>query len=113
MDIALDSFPYPGGGTSCDALYMGVPLVTLRGTDHGSRFGWSLLANLGLEELCADTPATYIDCAAALAEDKETLEALHRILRPMMQRSPLMNAASYAQGIMEAYRMVWQKKSQE
>jgi len=113
MDIALDSFPYPGGGTSCDALYMGVPLVTLRGMDHGSRFGWSLLANLGLEELCADTPATYIDCAAALAEDKETLEALHRILRPMMQRSPLMNAASYAQGIMEAYRMVWQKKSQE
>lgn len=113
MDIALDSFPYLGGGTSCDALYMGVPLVTLRGMVHGSRFGWSLLANLGLEELCADTPAAYIDRAVALARDKETLASLHRVLRPMMQRSPLMNVASYAQGIMEAYRMVWQKKSQE
>ena len=110
MDIALDPFPYPGGGTSCDALYMGVPLVTLRGTDHGGRFGASLLENLGLGELVAESVADYIDRAAALASDREMLAALRRVLRPMMQRSPLMDAAAYADGVMAAYERIWQRR---
>ena len=95
VDIALDTFPYPGGGTTCDALYMGVPVVMLKGDSHGTRFGFSILANLGLEDLAAADAADYVRKAAALAEDTELLAALHKNLRPMMEKSPLMDGASY------------------
>ena len=95
VDIALDTFPYPGGGTTFDALYMGVPVVMLKGDSHGTRFGFSILANLGLEDLAAADAADYVRKAAALAEDTELLAALHKNLRPMMEKSPLMDGASY------------------
>ena len=77
-DIALDTFPYPGGGTTCDALYMGVPVITLVGERHNSRFGYSLLANMGLEELCAFSVKEYIQKAIELANDRERLREAAR-----------------------------------
>lgn len=107
MDIALDTFPYTGGGTTCEALYMGTPVVTLAGTRHGTRFGLSLLENVGLGELAAATPEEYIERAAALAADRELLEALHKSLRPMMQRSPVMDGRSYVREVEAMYEDVW------
>lgn len=108
MDIALDTFPYTGGGTTCEAIYMGVPVVTLAGTRHGTRFGLSLLENVGLGELVSNTPEEYVEKAAALASDAELLAALHKNLRLMMQRSPVMDGKSYVREIEAMYEDVWQ-----
>ena len=109
MDIALDTYPYTGGGTTCEALYMGVPVVTLAGTRHGTRFGLSLLENVGLGELAATTAEEYVEKAVALSEDKELLTALHRNLRPMMQKSPLMDGRSYVREVEGMYEKIWQE----
>ena len=108
MDIALDPFPYPGGGTTCDALYMGVPVVTLAGADHGGRFGVSLLNNIGLGELAADNTAQYVEKAVGLAGDRELLAALRRELRPLMEKSPLMDISVYMKAMEGAYRQIWE-----
>lgn len=108
MDVALDTFPYPGGGTTCDALYMGVPVVTLAGADHGGRFGRSLLMNLGLGELVANTPEEYEEKAIAIAGDRELLCAFRKNLREMMRRSPLMDEAQYRKDLAAAYADIWQ-----
>ena len=113
MDIALDTFPYPGGGTTCDALYMGVPVISLRGKSHGERFGASLLENIGLAELCADTPEAYVQTAVSLARDPELVEMLHGNLRAMMRNSPLMRAASYMRNMETAYEAVWERYVRE
>ena len=107
MDIALDPFPYPGGGTTCDALYMGVPVVTLSGETLGSRFGASLLVNIGAEALVAHTEEEYISLAVSLAGDTQTLDALHTGLRGMLVRSPVMDAAGYGTAVGAAYEQVW------
>ena len=108
MDVALDTFPYPGGGTTCDALYMGVPVVTMAGTDHGGRFGRSLLMNLGLGELVANTPEEYEEKVIAIAGDRELLCAFRKNLREMMRRSPLMDEAQYRKDLAAAYADIWQ-----
>ncbi|EKU71169.1 hypothetical protein [Selenomonas sp. F0473] len=104
MDVALDTFPYTGGLTTCEALYMGVPVVTLRGRSHGARFGESLLANIGIEELAAPTSDAYVRIAAGLAADVDTRRALRENLRPMMQASPLMDIRGYTRDVEAAYR---------
>lgn len=109
MDISLDTFPYPGGGTSCDALYMSVPLITLRGKSHGERFGASILENLGLGELCADTVDEYVEIAVKLANDIEYLEKLHSTLRQTMMDSPVMDADLYMKNVEDAYETVWNR----
>ena len=109
MDIALDTFPYPGGGTSCDALYMGRPVITLVGKSHGERFGYSLLKNLGLDELAAFSVDDYIARAVMLAGDRELLAGLQESLRGMMQKSPLMDSRLYVQEMEAAYSAVWDK----
>lgn len=107
MDIALDTYPYTGGGMTCVALYMGVPVVTLAGTRHGARFGLSLLENVGIGELVAQNEQEYIEKAVALAHDKELLTALHAQLRPMMQASPLMDGRNYVREMEAAYERIW------
>ena len=104
MDIALDTSPYPGGLTTCEALYMGVPVVTLCGNRHGARFGDSFLRNLGLGELSADCKEKYVAIAAALASDYEFLAILRDRLRRMMQESPLMDGHAYMRDVEELYR---------
>lgn len=109
MDIALDTFPYPGGGTTCDALYMGVPVVTLGDGSHGGNFGISLLKNIGLDFACSYSVEEYIQKALLLAQDRELLNALHLGLRNMMENSPIMNEKQYMQELEQGYKRIWQK----
>ena len=104
MDIALDTFPYPGGLTTCEALFMGVPVVTLIGNRHGARFGLSFLSNLGLSELAAKNKDEYVNIAVSLAQDKELLIALRQNLRSMMKKSPLMDGKAYMRELEELYQ---------
>ena len=104
VDIALDTFPWPGGGTTCDALYMGVPVVTRYAARRSTRFGYALLSHMGLAELAAETSEDYIARAALLAGDLDTLDALHRGLRGMMARSPVMDQEGYMRALENAYR---------
>lgn len=113
VDIALDTYPYPGGGTTCEALYMGVPVISLYGSRHGSRFGYSLLQNIGIGELAAATPEGYVERAVALASDPQLLRALQKQLRPMMQASCLMNQKVYMQSIERFYEEIWQSWCQK
>ncbi|MBR0060313.1 MAG: hypothetical protein IJP68_02430, partial [Selenomonadaceae bacterium] len=95
IDIALDTFPYTGGITTCEALYMGVPVVSLYGDRMGSRVGYSILKNIGLEELAVNSYDDYINIAVALANDWELLKMLRQTLRGMMIKSPLTNSKNY------------------
>ena len=87
VDIALDTYPYTGGGTTCDALYMGVPVVTLYGERRNTRFSLGILANMGLKYLAVDTYEKYGEMAVQLAGDIELLDTLHKKIRPMLQNS--------------------------
>lgn len=109
VDIALDTFPYPGGGTTFDALYMGVPVITLSGKGHGERFGNSILNNLGLSEFVAETVEQYIERAVGLAGDFELLTVLHQNLRTILKNSPLMAESEYVRNMEAGYELVWQK----
>ena len=111
MDIALDTSPYPGGLTTCEALYMGVPVVTLKGNRHGARFGYSFLANLGLEELVADNKTDYVDIAVKIAGDRELLSLLRQGLRRMMQASPLMDGAGYMRDLENLYVKLYETEA--
>ena len=95
VDIALDTFPYTGGVTTCEALFMGVPVISLYGSRHGSRFGLSILKNVGVDELAVNSYDEYISRAVALAGDWELLTLLRKNLRKMMKRSPLMDSENY------------------
>ena len=109
MDIALDPYPYPGGGTTCEALYMGVPVVSRYGRRHGSRFGYSLLCNMGLEELTAATEEDYVSTAVNLANSPEILQELHSNLRQIMQESPVMDSAGYVREMQAAYSRIYKE----
>lgn len=108
VDIALDTFPYPGGGTTCEALYMGIPVITLAGKRHGSRFGYSLLKNVGLTECIAESAQEYVEKAIALAKLPERISHYHRgALREMMKKSPVMQAKLYVTEVEETYKKIW------
>ena len=109
MDIALDTFPYTGGMTTCEALAMGVPVVSLRGESHGARFGESLLRNANLPELIAETPEDYVRLAVRLASSPEQLRTLRMELRSRLERSPLMDAHTYVRDVEAAYTEIWEK----
>ena len=107
VDVALDTAPYTGGLTTCEALYMGVPVVSLTGNRHGARFGYSILHNIGMSDLAAETPEDYVETAVALAASPETLAGLRRFLRPMMARSPLMDGRGYTRAVENMYDKVY------
>lgn len=109
VDLALDSFPYCGTTTTCEAMWMGVPVVSLAGQAHVSRVGFSLLNNVGVAELCAQTPDEYVQIAVELANDLPRLARLRLSLRPRMSASPLMDSASFARNVEEAYRRMWHR----
>jgi protein O-GlcNAc transferase len=108
-DIALDTFPYAGMTTTCDAMWMGVPTVTLAGNTHVSRTGVSLLSAVGLPELIAGTPEEYVEIAVGLASDLPRLAALRAGLRERMRQSPLCDGQRLARSIEAAYREMWRK----
>ena len=94
-DVALDPFPFNGSTTSFEALWMGVPVVTLAGERFVGRVGASVLTALGQEALIATDEADYIQRAVALAEDRTRLALLRRTLRPTLAASPLCDAPGY------------------
>ena len=108
IDIALDPFPYGGGTTTCDALWMGVPLVTLRGQTAVSRSGFSILSNIGHPELVAGDERQYIDVACDLSSDLDRLESIRQSLRQKLMRSPIMNPTQFARDVEESYRRMWE-----
>lgn len=109
IDIALDSYPYNGATTTCEALWMGVPVVTLVGVTHVSRMGLSILETLGLTELIAYTNEEYVNIALKLANDREQLQHLRATMRARMQSSALMDATSFARHLETVYRGMWEK----
>ena len=109
IDLALDPFPYTGGTTTCDALWMGVPVVSLAGDLAVTRGGLSILSNLGLPDLAADSPAKYVQIAVSLANDLQALSQLRATLRQRMARSPLMNPTQFARDVEAAYRWMWRQ----
>jgi len=109
VDIALDSFPYNGVTTTCEALWMGAPVVTLVGETHASRMGLSILSALGLKELIAYTPEEYVDICVKLANDLNYLEELRTKMREKMLSSSLMDGKTFARDLESHYRTLWQK----
>jgi predicted O-linked N-acetylglucosamine transferase (SPINDLY family) len=109
IDIGLDTFPYNGGITSCDTLWMGVPIITLSGQTPVGRGGRSILSNIGLAELIAFSPQEYVNLAVRLAGDIPRLSELRKILRPRMQASPLTDAPRFACNVEAAYRDAWRR----
>jgi predicted O-linked N-acetylglucosamine transferase (SPINDLY family) len=106
-DIGLDPFPYAGGTTTADALWTGVPVVTLRGNTAVGRGGASILQTIGVPELIAESPEQYVSVATSLANDLPRLAALRESLRPRMKASPLTDAPRFAANVEAAYRGMW------
>lgn len=109
MDIALDAFPYCGTTTTCEALWMGVPVVTLAGNDHRSRVGVSQLSAMGLEELIAADKDGYVAIVARLAQDRPLLGELRAGMRDRFRASPLMDYEGYTRELESVYEDLWQK----
>jgi predicted O-linked N-acetylglucosamine transferase (SPINDLY family) len=107
VDIALDTMPYSGGTTTCDALWMGVPVLTLPGSRPSSRSAASLLTSVGLEDWIVANPDQYVAAAVTFAREPAKLAELRRTLRERMRRSPLMDEAQFARDIEAAYRGMW------
>jgi predicted O-linked N-acetylglucosamine transferase (SPINDLY family) len=111
----LDTFPFNGITTTCDALWMGVPTVSLCGRTHVSRAGASLLSAVGLAcrepaelgALACAAPDDYVRAAVRLASDRDALAALRSELRGRMNRSPLRDEAGFARRMEAAYRHMW------
>jgi predicted O-linked N-acetylglucosamine transferase (SPINDLY family) len=108
VDIALDSFPYNGTTTTCEALWMGVPVIALRGDRHAARVGASILTRLGLTELVADSVQAYVELAAKLASNHEALRTLRQTLRRRMAESVLCDAPGFARNVEAVFRQMWQ-----
>jgi predicted O-linked N-acetylglucosamine transferase (SPINDLY family) len=109
IDIGLDPFPYGGGITTCDAMWMGVPVISLSGETPVGRGGRSILNNVGLGDLVADGRDEYVDLAVKLAGDLSRLAELRRTFRERMQSSPLMDAPRFARDVEAAYRDTWRR----
>jgi predicted O-linked N-acetylglucosamine transferase (SPINDLY family) len=107
VDIALDTFPYNGATTTLDTLWMGIPIVALRGSRGISRSGYSILRTLGLDELIAETPDEYVEINVRLALDRSWRARLRASLRTMMEKSPLMDAGGFTEALERRYRAMW------
>jgi predicted O-linked N-acetylglucosamine transferase (SPINDLY family) len=109
-DIALDTFPYNGHTTSCDSLWMGVPVVSMAGSTHVSRVGLAFLSALGLDaRLAVRTEEDYVATATSLAEDVSALVALRARLRPLFKESPMRDEQAVAARLESKYRELWKR----
>jgi predicted O-linked N-acetylglucosamine transferase (SPINDLY family) len=108
VDIALDTFPFNGHTTTCDALWMGVPVVALCGASYVQRYGSSALKSLGLDDLLSDNVNDYVATAVRWTNDLETLVELRNSLRVRMTKSNLLDARQFAAHVEHACREMWQ-----
>ena len=106
-DIGLDTFPYNGATTTLDALWMGVPVVALRGERSISRSAYSIMKTLGADELIAETLDEYIEINIRLAKDREWRSSLRRSLRHRLETSPLMDGPRFVAALESRYRAAW------
>ena len=107
IDIALDPFPFGGGATTCEALWMGVPVITSPGETFASRHSLSYLSNVGLTEMVARDLSHYVDLAVELAHDLPQLAKWRAELRERMARSPLCDGPRFADNLMKILRSIW------
>jgi len=107
-DLCLDPFPFNGGTTGFDSIWMGVPFVTLKGDVLHARAGSNILKYVGLDDLIAQDKQDYVDKAAALTGNLDALRRCRDNLRGRMQASPLMDCAGFARGIEKAFRQMWE-----
>lgn len=104
IDIALDTFPYNGTTTTCESLWMGVPVVNLTGNLHAARVGKSILTTIGLAELACDSEAAFVWQGKALAENQDRLATLRGTLRQTVAKSPLCDPKGFTANLESAYR---------
>jgi predicted O-linked N-acetylglucosamine transferase (SPINDLY family) len=107
IDLALDPFPFGGGITTCDALWMGVPVVTLRGKTAVGRGATSILTNIGMSNLIASSEEEYISIAKNLCRDLDALAATRKGLREKFQQSPVMDGRLFAAEMGQLFRQAW------
>ena len=108
IDIGLDTFPHTGGSTTCEALWMGVPVITLVGEPLVARMSLSILSTLGLNELIAQTQEEYVDICVKVATDVAYLQKLRTSMREKMQSSTLMDPGTFTRQLEEIYRKMWE-----
>ena len=110
VDIALDTYPYNGTTTTCEALWMGVPVVSLIGSKHhASRVGLSILSRVGLEFFAASSPPEYVAKAIALAENRHSLAQIRSSMRARIAASGLCHAKAFTRQVEAAYRKMWRR----
>lgn len=109
VDIALDTFPYSGGATTCESLWMGVPVVTLAGEGGFSRTSASFLNAIGLQVLVAGAPSDYVRIAATLAADPAGVASLRSTLRSRVFNSPVHDVQRFTRALEEAYQAMWKE----
>jgi protein O-GlcNAc transferase len=107
VDLILDTFPFPGGTTTCEALWMGVPTLTLAGESLLARQGASLMTAAGLADWVADSEDEYLHKAIAWARDPASLAELRAGLRAQVARSPLFDTERFARHLESAFRGMW------
>lgn len=111
IDIGLDPFPYAGGLTTCDSLWMGVPVVTLPAEGGYGRHGATILSNTGLDSYIAPTRNAYIDIAVGLASNVDALAALRNRLRPQLMSTPLCDVVALTRDLEALLWELWSRRS--
>jgi predicted O-linked N-acetylglucosamine transferase (SPINDLY family) len=109
IDIALDTLPYNGITTTCDALWMGVPVVSVLGPRHAGRAGKSVLSAAGFPEWAVETPEQFVATAVALASNHPFLKDLRSGMRQKVAGSSLADRVGFARNVESAYRWMWKR----
>ena len=109
VDIVLDTFPYTGGATVCEALYMGRPVIAMKGDNHGRRFSSSILYYAGFKEFIAKDKGEYAQKAVSYGKDMAYLQQLHGKIRNTFCASRLMDGHGYMAGLEKKYFEIWDR----
>jgi predicted O-linked N-acetylglucosamine transferase (SPINDLY family) len=107
IDLMLDPFPYNGGVTTCDALWMGVPVLAVAGESYLARQGASIMTHVGLSEFVAESPEQLVELAKTWAANKEWLADIRLGLRKQMMKSPVADGVRYVRSLESALRQAW------